>query len=187
MPHQETIIKVTKLDAARRQLRTALELWFADGDPISIHSLVGSSYQVLHDLNRKAKGPPLLFDSPAVKKEFSPDAVRRLKEHMNFFKHADLRKIKGAPSMAIDFDPRLNDLYFLACVLGVAALGLKHTDHEAAFLGWRMLSGEGSLGEHGSDVLRQTLGPESVEVGRGVKKHEFLDYFLKSRTSQQNR
>lgn len=184
MPTQKTTIQVTKLDAARRQLRTALELWFADADPVSIHSLVGGAYQVLHDLNRKAEGPPLLFDNPAIKKEFSPQAIQRLKEHMNFFKHADRRKIKGAPAVTIEFDPALNELFFLACVLGVTALSLRLSDREEAFLGWRMLSGEGGLGEHGSDVLRQALGPEFVELARGVKKHEFLDYFLKIRAGQ---
>ena len=32
-------ITVTKLDAARRQLRTAIRLWFEEGDPVSIHTL----------------------------------------------------------------------------------------------------------------------------------------------------
>jgi hypothetical protein len=30
---------VTKLECARRQLDTAIELWFGDGDPISIRTL----------------------------------------------------------------------------------------------------------------------------------------------------
>ena len=33
-------IVVTKLDAARRQLRTAIRLWFQEADPVSIHTLL---------------------------------------------------------------------------------------------------------------------------------------------------
>jgi hypothetical protein len=30
--------KVSKLDAAKRQLETAIRLYFSDGDPVSIHT-----------------------------------------------------------------------------------------------------------------------------------------------------
>ena len=32
-------IKVSKMDAAKRQLDTAIALWFAEKDPVSIHAL----------------------------------------------------------------------------------------------------------------------------------------------------
>lgn len=40
-------IQVTKLDAVRRQLETAVILWFHDGDPVSIHTLTGAAYQII--------------------------------------------------------------------------------------------------------------------------------------------
>jgi hypothetical protein len=42
------MMKVKKLDAARHQLRTAIELWFCDGDPISIPTLAFASYEIIH-------------------------------------------------------------------------------------------------------------------------------------------
>ena len=50
-------ISISKLDAACRQLDCAIELWFADGDPVSIHTLACASHQIIHDI--KKLGHPL--------------------------------------------------------------------------------------------------------------------------------
>jgi argininosuccinate synthase len=64
-----TSIIVTKIEAARRQLNTAIELWFNDGDPVSIHTLASSAHQIIHDLNRRNKGPDLFLDTIFIKEE----------------------------------------------------------------------------------------------------------------------
>jgi hypothetical protein len=46
-------LPVTKLDAARRQLETAITLWFHEADPVSIHALTGAAHNLLCDLNTK--------------------------------------------------------------------------------------------------------------------------------------
>ena len=54
---ESNIILISMLDAARRQLDTAIELWFRDSDPVSIHTLISVAYEILHDVNR-ARGNP---------------------------------------------------------------------------------------------------------------------------------
>jgi hypothetical protein len=44
------IIHISKFDAAKRQLETAIRLWFHSGDPVSVHTLAAASHQLLHDL-----------------------------------------------------------------------------------------------------------------------------------------
>jgi len=87
----KTTIKVSKLDAARRQLETAVRLYFSEADPISIHTLTAAAYQVLSDLNRAQGGAPMLKEQ--IPTWVSPDATdrvkRKLNEAANFFKHAD--------------------------------------------------------------------------------------------------
>jgi hypothetical protein len=39
----DTKIVVTKLDAARRQLKTAIRHGFEDGDPVAIHTLIAAA------------------------------------------------------------------------------------------------------------------------------------------------
>ena len=43
-------IVIAKLDAAKRQLQTAIALFFDDGDPISIHTLACAAYDVIDDV-----------------------------------------------------------------------------------------------------------------------------------------
>ena len=83
------MIKVTKLNAASRQLDTAIKLWAADDDPVSIHSLAFAAHQIVHDLNRTESGEPLIMDSPLVPDDRRRDFVNAVKRFSNFFKHAD--------------------------------------------------------------------------------------------------
>src|SRR5262245_42997551 len=43
------IERVSKLDAARRQIRTAIRLFFEDGDTVSIHTLTSAAEELLRD------------------------------------------------------------------------------------------------------------------------------------------
>ena len=89
-------ITVTKIEAAQKQLCSAIELWFADADPISIHTLAAASHQIIHDLNRKNKGPELLLDTMFIKDEFRQEYKNFMKDASNFFKHADRGKMGSA-------------------------------------------------------------------------------------------
>lgn len=91
-------ITVTKMEAARRQLQTAIGLWAAEGEPVSIHTLAYSAHQVVHDLNRKAKGPHMLLDMPNIRKDRQSEFISMIKRDANFFKHADARKHKEPTS-----------------------------------------------------------------------------------------
>lgn len=84
-------IKVSKLDATRRQLETAVRLYFSEADPVSIHTLVSAAYQVLSDVNKAHGGSPMLKEQiPTwVRPDATDEAKRRLNEAANFFKHAD--------------------------------------------------------------------------------------------------
>ena len=52
-------LTVTKLDAAKRQLETAIRLWFHDAHPVSIDTLAAAALQVLVDINTKRGGEPM--------------------------------------------------------------------------------------------------------------------------------
>jgi len=41
----EQAFKLTKLDAARRQLHVALEMWFSEADPIAAHTLINAAHR----------------------------------------------------------------------------------------------------------------------------------------------
>ena len=54
-------IRVSKLDAARRQLDCAIELWFAGKDEVSIHTLAAAAHQIISDINKKIREPGPFF------------------------------------------------------------------------------------------------------------------------------
>ncbi len=86
-------ITISKLDAAKRQLETAITLYFHDGDPVSIHTLTSAAYNVIRTINKKRNGPPMFekdeFIEDYVKPEYQDQVRKQLNEAENFFKHAD--------------------------------------------------------------------------------------------------
>src|SRR5712691_7914594 len=84
-------LHISKLDAARRQLETAVRLYFSAADPVSIHTLTSAAHELLAGVNRTRGGPAMIEDSLLqwVKPDKVADARRRLRAAANFFKHAD--------------------------------------------------------------------------------------------------
>ena len=90
MDTEAKTITISKLDAARRQLRTAMTLWFGEGDPVSIHTLANAAYEVIHVISKKRNKyrHDLLFDSDLIKDEYRGEFNKLIKKPGNFFKHA---------------------------------------------------------------------------------------------------
>jgi hypothetical protein len=82
-------IKLTKLDAACRQLRTAIHLWFTGGDPVSTHALAFAAHELIHRLYKLKGLDNLLFDTYAIKDEYRGEWAKTLKKEAAFLKHAD--------------------------------------------------------------------------------------------------
>jgi hypothetical protein len=49
-PRRRARMKITKLDAAKRQLATAIRLYFEDRDPVSVHTLVMAAGEIIDRL-----------------------------------------------------------------------------------------------------------------------------------------
>ena len=88
----DTKFAITKLEAARRQLETAIRLYFSEADPVSIHTLTLAAYDIIRNVSKKRGGSPMVIKdelpelvNPKYKKMFRD----KLNEAQNFFKHAD--------------------------------------------------------------------------------------------------
>jgi|SRR6266542_1813984 len=87
-PHELKKLAITKLDAARRQLETAITLWFHDADPVAVHTLVMAAHGILRALNKKRGGRPMLGDpSSYVRPGFEKLVADMFVKSSNFFKH----------------------------------------------------------------------------------------------------
>ena len=85
---KEGKLPVTKIDAAIRQLETAITLWFFDGDPVSTCTLAFAAYEIITSLNDGFKGTPTMLTGRGIKEEYKELIVSLFRAAPNFFKHA---------------------------------------------------------------------------------------------------
>lgn len=165
-PAPVSTIRITKLDAARRQLRTAISLWFANGDPISIHTLAFAAYEVIHKVSeKKGRTEKLLWDSPKIKDEYRNEFISHSKKHANFFKHAD-RDIDSS----IEFNPATTDIVILFSMHGLRIMSIEETIDEKAFIYWHMLHNPQFFIEYPF----KSLSNYNIALFKTFRKEDFL-------------
>ena len=115
-----TKIIVTKLDAARGQLNTAIKLWFEGGDPVAIHSLASAAHEIVHALYQQKGLKGLIFDTPRVRPDMQQKWASSLKKPFNFFKHG-----RNEPGDAtIEFETQWTVTMMMGCCKGLTNMGL---------------------------------------------------------------
>jgi hypothetical protein len=93
--------KLSKLDAARRQLRVAIRLLFDGVDPVAVHTLVGAASIIISDLTDK-QHPEKSWDKFAQKANgiSASEYFNVMRKPQNFLKHA-----RDDASANFEFDP----------------------------------------------------------------------------------
>jgi hypothetical protein len=128
-------MNLTKLDAAKRQLATAIRLYFEDCDPVSVHTLVMAANEIIERLC-ESNGIPAVRSSflaviiPERRKEFN----RHLNKARNFFKHAS-----DPDEVLEDFSDELNLVGILMAVSGLRLLGVHDMPEAGFFITWVQL------------------------------------------------
>lgn len=82
---------ISKLDASKRQLETAIILFFNYSDPVSLHTLTAAAHTILNDLAKKQQIKSILRWEilSNVKHEKRAEVKKIFTEADRFFKHAD--------------------------------------------------------------------------------------------------
>lgn len=78
--------KISKIDAARRQIDTAIDLYFSGGDFLPTYAISFSAYQILSDIYRHHQDDGFL---DLLSEKLPPNFRRYLAGPANFLKHAD--------------------------------------------------------------------------------------------------
>lgn len=163
---------IEKLDAACRQLNTAISLWFNNGDAVSIHTLACSAHQIVHDINHRNGGRDLLYDSLVFKEEYRQQAINHLKQHYNFFKHAD-----RDPAGTMEFDPIITELFIMFTSLGLEVLGRKPDEVRGAFNIYYGLHNPHLLTEKGKAEFIGAVPEESRNFSLSMPKQQFFEVY----------
>jgi hypothetical protein len=172
----EQKITVTKLDAARRQLRTAIDLWFAGSDPVAIHTLAFAAYEIVHVLNKREGKDDLIFDSHAINDEHRNEVAKALKAPASFFKHAN-RDVDNA----LRFSPDLSVTFMIFSALGLLQLGESLGTSETAFMHWHYLHNPTWFKD---GVLYKNTPLEALENLRNISRALFLQEFTSALTER---
>jgi hypothetical protein len=112
-------MRLTPLVVARSQLLMAIDLYFADKDPVSVQSLAGNAREILEDLCRLAGVRPmtelLLEDHPGKPKK---DIYKAINLYRNCFKHlGDTEAQRKEDQRTLDqFRDSVNEYLIYVCV-----------------------------------------------------------------------
>jgi hypothetical protein len=173
-----TKMVITKLDAGQRQLRTAITLWFNDGDEVSIHALAFAAYEVMHAVSKRLNPlrRELIFDSLVIKDEYRDLFNIQLKKSASFFKHAN-----RATETEIEFDPSISEFFILYAVAGRELCKHPQSAEESAYLWWVQLNQPALLTENGRKFLADRIPANVLDGLRKVPKGQFFNAFLEAR------
>lgn len=161
--------KVSKVEAARRQLDTAIRLWFRGEDPVSVHTLACSAYQILNDI---CQSEELLYNSLLIKDDSRKEAIRILKLNCNFFKHAN-----KDPDGVTEFNPASNEVFILFCCKALESIGIEPSIPRGAFvLYWMVTTDPIMLTEDGVAKL-ESIPVESRRAAASLPKEKFLSLY----------
>jgi len=176
MEGPENKLTLTKLDVARRQIETAIELWFNEGDPVSAHSLAFGAHKVLRGLcNKRQMRPPLIYEQKYIKKGMEKEYFRLIHAAANFFKHSD-----SDASEEFEFYTGQTEFVIFDAVENYKALGAHWTDLMALFRFHFYLSHTPIWGSDATPLLNEKA---DVERLRGLTRKEFFEFFNPRRSS----
>lgn len=113
-----SVLRITKLEAAQRQLNRAIRMLFAQDDPVCTHTLAGAASVLLvdlveHHLPGSTWEKKIQQDNNFGKSEFFKIARRA----QNFLKHA-----KDDPSGTLDFNTSDTDALLTVAVFNASEL-----------------------------------------------------------------
>jgi hypothetical protein len=168
--------RINKLDAACRQLNTAIYLWFSDGDTVSIHTLACCAHQLVHDINQRIGGRDLIYDSLVIKDEYRREANKLFKQAYNFFKHAD-----NDAYGAIEFEPRLTELFIVFTSIGLEILGRKPDPIRAAFNIYYGLRNPRVLTAKGKAEWLERISEDNRKQILSMPKYQFFQFYVRGR------
>jgi len=126
------VVRVTRLQAARQQLDTAIALYFLSEDSISRHTLLFAAVGILNPMIESKGGADLLLGD-RVAPEYRDRWLATLKQSSNFFKHG---KKDGDPNDSVPFRPSLDELTLGATVSGYGSIAGRITENMTIFVWW---------------------------------------------------
>ncbi len=168
--------QITKIDAARRQLEAAIKLFFHEGDPVAIHTLVRAAVGIIDPIQKlHGKIGPItsteeLFEQ-YVKDEYLQSVRKKHRTPQNFFKHAD-----KDPDAILNFDSSVIELELFFAINGYQSITGDVTALMMLMRTWIYQSMPGMF-KHEREARLFAMASMSIRAF-GWRKSEFFDQLL---------
>jgi len=127
-------IVVDKLDAACRQLESAIAMFFEEWDVVSQHTLISAAYGILYDLGKRRGIAGSVKDSSLVRAEDRAGFIRAIHLPQNFFKHA-----RQDSEATLAFRYRISHFFLFDAIRLFVLLSRNATYKMKVFLVWFQL------------------------------------------------
>ena len=174
---------LTKRDVARRQLMTAITLFFQDKDLVSVFSLATNAWEVIDVLCNRAG-----VKSMSNRARENIPVGRHLKAHYinepcrNFFKHAE----RDPDAILEEFDEHSVDAIVFLAVEDYVRLFKKAPVEFQVFQAWYLATNEEKVAEPEMDLISRSIEElfpgirdasriEQLQMGRGVLENALRD------------
>jgi hypothetical protein len=164
-----TKLRITKIEAACRQIDTAIEMFFFDRDPVAIHTMVAASHEIVHALAKRKGVADLLFGTNMVKHEFHKRWNEMVVSDGIFFKHAD-----EDPDGELEFNPESMEVLLMFTLRGLRGMGHRFNGLQAAYWTWFCLHHPASTM---IDVFSLNLPSTTATALRAMPKADFVRTF----------
>jgi len=130
-----TEIRVSKIEAAERQIELSIRLLFQNEDPIGIHTLAAAGFRILRDLGEKADTQIHQHLKKIIKPGMEGKLWKAFNRPANFLKHA----ADDPDGILENIQEEANDVLILFACFYYQDLGYKWTPQMVAFITWFMV------------------------------------------------
>ena len=130
-----TGIRVSKIEAARRQIELSIKLLFQNEDPIGILTLAAAGFRILRDLGEKADAKTHHHLKKIIKPGMEGKLWKAFNRPADFLKHAE----DAHDGILENIQEEANDVLILFACLYYKDLGHQWTLQMEAFITWYML------------------------------------------------
>ncbi|PCI00799.1 MAG: hypothetical protein COB76_02760 [Alphaproteobacteria bacterium] len=139
---------VNKMETAKRQMHTAIDLFFGNGDSISIHTLAAASGTILRDLCKKNRESTIYYKNlmSAVESVYAEDRTplnefwSAYNKAANYFKHAE----RDSDIILTNVNESMNEGTLIWNCLFYKDLGHELTKKMQFLMGWAIACSPGS-------------------------------------------
>ena len=160
-------MNISKLDSAKRQLDTAINLFFKESDPVSIHTLVAAAHQLLIDIGNLMGIKSLIKENSIINKKYFKDYIREVNKPENFFKHA-----KSDSGALINFNPEQTEFLLLDAVEMYMQIASEKPEDMNIFRMWFFVKYPNVL----SSDIQKSITEKELNINMFKKKNKLEFY-----------